>query len=512
MTFQSILFARAGDGDTQEVTEAPAFFRDLNLDQIVDSITAEWKEYNLAPFFYARLNDLDGIRYRQEVMRDLEDRVLVEEINAFAKQMRVMRQRLDQAKNLDYYKYASEKCFLGAAAIYAGAVERLSRALCAIHVNSRGLQGFREYLTAYLASTLFRNLSLQTAKLTADLAVIQYNIFLRKDGITVRHHDGETDYSQSIAQRFEKFTREASKDYWVEVYKSTGMNHIEERVLVRVAALHPETFQALDLFCAAYSSFIDETIVRFDREIQFYVAYLSHAAKFRRIGLSFSIPQLSQTSKAEGVRETFDLALAEKLLGQKSAVVLNDFYLADQERIFVVSGPNHGGKTTFARLFGQLHYLTSLGCPVPGREARLFLCDQLFTHFEREEDMTNLRGKLQDDLVRIHEILTQATPNTILVMNEVFSSTTVSDAALLSQRVMTKMSDLDLLAVWVTFLDELASFNRKTVSVVAGTAPGDPNNRTFKLERRPADGLAYALTIAQKHRVTYECLRERIKP
>ena len=510
MTFHSILFEKNHNETQKETLEQPAFFVDLNLDQVIDAITASKQDYNLKPFFYTPLRDADAIQYRHEIMRELENESLLEHIKSFAKKMIIMRRYLGLADRL-YYKYNKEGWFLEAVKAYCEVVTDLISDLSSFNLNSRGLLAFQKYLTYYAKSERFTSLLAETKKLESDLSNVKYCVIIQGGTVRVRKYDSEIDYSPEVEKTFEKFKQGAVKDYTVKLYLRSGMGSVEAQILESVAKLYPDIFLNLDNYRLKNSNYLDETINVFDREIQFYVAYLEYIEKFKQAGLKFCYPQVSNQSKEIYDYEGFDIALADKLVGENLSIVCNDFYLKDKERIFVISGPNQGGKTTFSRAFGQLHYLASIGCPVPGREAQLFLFYRLFTYFEKEEEIQNLRGKLQDDLFRIHSILDQATTNSILIMNEIFTSTTLKGGIFLSKKIIEKIMQLDALCVFVTFMDELSSLSDQTMSMVSTIVPENPALRTYKILRKPADGLSYAISIAEKHRVTYDHLKERIK-
>ena len=424
--------------------------------------------------------------------------------------MNVMRSQMALAGKL-YYVHQKRRWFLHSATTYCAAIRNLGSALCERPLGSRGLLAFRAYLVAYAASDCFSALDATVTQLNADLATVEYCVLIRDGAFSVRRYESEQDYSAEIVDTFRKFQQNAAEERPATFNEPNEMNHIEAAILEFVARLYPDIFARVEAFCAQHQDFADATLTRFDREIQFYISYTEYMALFERAGLSFCYPVLSAEHKEVVSQDAFDLALAFKLVQEPRPVVCNDFRLAGPERIIVVSGPNQGGKTTFARMFGQMHHLAGVGCPVPGRRAALFLFDRLFAHFEREENLKNLRGKLQDDLVRIHDILDRATPGSVVIMNEIFTSTTFRDAVFLARKVLDAIVELDCLCLCVTFLHEFSSLNEKTVSMVSTVVPDDPAARTYKVVRRPADGQSYALSIAEKYQVTYETLKARIR-
>ncbi|HTZ85986.1 MAG TPA: hypothetical protein VMB05_04895 [Solirubrobacteraceae bacterium] len=506
--FQSILFEPSGAA-TAEPAAQPPFFADLNLDQLVASVVADRENYHLEPLFWLALHDVAAVRYRHEVLRDLEREAIIGAVRAFAEGMREMHGRLALVEKL-YFPRQKQRLFMEAVNVYCKTVRAFAHDLGGADVNARAVRALHAYLEAYTHSERFVELEAETRALDWELAAIRYRVQILGSRVSVSEYHEEPDYSAEVEETFAKFREGAVKDYRASFHDDVEMNPVESLIYDRVARLHPQLFAEVDDYCERHTDFLEETLDRFDREVQFYLAYLEYAERLKAAGLRFSRPRVSSESKETYVEASFDLVLADKLVREGREVVCNDFYLQDPERVVVITGPNQGGKTTFARMFGQLHYLASLGLPVPGRTTQLFLPDQIFTHFEREEDITTLRGKLEDELLRIHRILEHATSDSVIIMNESFTSTTVEDALFLGARVMSDIVSLGLLAVYVTFLDELSSFSEATVSMVSTVDPDNPALRTYEILRRPADGLAYAAALAEKYGLTHDALRARI--
>lgn len=508
VAFASVLLPD-GAPAAEDAVAAPACLTDLNLDQVFDAILDGRDEYRLAPFLQRPLADVEQVAYRHEVLRDLERAPVAAAVAAFAQAMRATRSALGQARQL-HYRHERQARLLQAARRYCDGVRALADELATLELGSRGLRGLRGYLRAYTAGAPFGALAAEVAQVERALAAVRYCLEVGGSRIRVTRYEEQPDYSVEVQETFARFRQGAVNDYRVRFPARGGMDHVEAGVVERVARLHPDAFAALERFCVGHADFANATVVRFDREVQLYLAYLQFIAPLRARGLPFCYPQLDPAAKDEAVVDAFDVALAHTLADERAQVVCNDWELHGPERILVVSGPNQGGKTTFARAFGQLHHLASLGLPVPARSARLLLCDHVYTHFERVEDVELLRGKLEDELTRVHAILDAASARSVVVMNESFASTTLRDARMLGARVLEQLVERDLIGVSVTFVEELARLGAATVSMTSMVDPHDPTVRTFKVRRRAPDGRAYATVLAEQYGLTYARLRERI--
>lgn len=506
MEYKSILFPTE---EKREVIDYQEVLKDINADQIISSITGGYEEYKLDEFFLMPLSNVADAEYRHDVMRDLEKPEITQGFIMFSEKMKQSRRTFSRITSVDYDKQ-NERSFLESARLYCEAVDDLSRLFIYNEVQSSGLSDFIRFLLTYWKSQDFKNLSAQVGTLLEDLKLVHYTLLIDGSHVTVQKFCDEANFSEEIRRFFEKFRQQDKKKF---TYKTNigDMNHIDERIFSCVSKLYPEIFKKLQVFYRDNQGFYHNGILQFEQEIQFYLAYRKYMNRFLDSELSFCFPTLSTNDKQVFCEDSFDMALASKLFSEGKKVVTNGFSLSGKERIIIVTGPNQGGKTTFARMYGQLHYFASLGLPVAGKIAKLFLPDRIYTHFENKEKQVTLNGKLQDDIIRIHDILNRATSNSIIVINELFSSTTLEDAVNVAEKIIDTITQRDILCIYITFLEELSTYNENTISMVSTVSRYDRQTRTYKILRLPADGKAYALSVAQKYRLTYDDIRERVK-
>ncbi|MEM3379214.1 MAG: hypothetical protein QW397_00325 [Fervidicoccaceae archaeon] len=501
----SLLFLE--ENSLRDVAE-PGFFRDLLLDIAVNEIARD--DEDLRKLFYILLKRKEEILYRQEIFRDLENDEILSIIKNFQSKMKeILRFRKYQEEQ---YEYQREGIFIENVETYCNAITELAEGLSRVSLASEGLRKFSKFIQLYVNSPGFNELKKKAQSISKKLTSLNFSITIKGDKVIVRKYEGEMEYTNEIRIAFRKFENETeTEDVFKSWKKYPGYyNHIEANILHLLAIIYKEEFNELKLFYKNYKNFIHPMILKFFAEMNFYLSYLDYIEPLKKIGMHFSLPELVESAEEVSAENTFDVVLAKKQLEQGKRTVVNDFHFEPGKRIIVVTGPNSGGKTTFARAIGQIHALGLLGLPVPGSKVKILLADGIFTHFERIERVENLRGKLEDELMRIKNILNSITDRSVIILNEMLSSTTVYDATSIGREVLKKIIEKGSLCVFVTFIDELARMDG-VKSMVAQVDPKDPSIRTFKIVPQEPSSAAYAYALARKYGLSKEIIRARLR-
>ncbi|MCO8273832.1 hypothetical protein M1L60_24860 [Actinoplanes sp. TRM 88003] len=479
----------------------PDYFADLQLDQLVDAVVAGRERPDLVPAFRVRLTDGPTIRQRQEVVADLADPRLRAALRTFCDDRARCTRQFERADRTRHRPRA-RRTRLAAVVSYVQVINDVTDALANAAPASTGLRDWLTWLEAYRAGPDFAELAREATALRAELDEIHYTLAISGAEVTAAPFAGQDDLSAAVRATFDRFRADDVEPYRFELRAGIEMEQMDDAVLDLVVQLAPDVFDRVGRFLDAHPTVEPAVIAEVERELQFVLAWLDFIAPLQAAGLPFTRPELGQDGRLEALG-TFDVLLAHSLVAAGQQPATNDAVLGDGERMLVITGPNQGGKTTFARTVGQLYHLAALGLPVPGRAVTLHAPDAILTHFERGDRAGDLTSRLEDEVERVAGLLTRVGPRSVVVLNEMFSSTTWVDARTMNTDVLRAVLDADATAVCVTFIDELSRLDPRIVSLVA--------DRDFRVVRARADGEAHAVALAARYGLTRGQLRTRIE-
>jgi hypothetical protein len=216
-------------------------------------------------------------------------------------------------------------------------------------------------------------------------------------------------------------------------------------------------------------------------ELAFYVGCLNLQGRLAAKGepLCFPVPAPAGT-RSHRFSGLYDACLA---LHMPQKVVGNTVD-ADRKSLVIITGANQGGKSSFLRSVGLAQLMMQAGMFVPAEFFDAELCTGLFTHFKREEDATMKKGKLDEELARLSEIVDHLAPNSMLLLNESFAATNEREGSEIARQVVQALIEKNIKVFFVTHLYEFArgffDSNREDTLFLRSERRAD-GTRTFKL-------------------------------
>lgn len=299
----------------------------------------------------------------------------------------------------------------------------------------------------------------------------------------------------------------------------TGSDQLSANITKTVTAIVRKIVRDIKSTLQKYISISGFTLVSLVPEIIFYIRWAELIEKIQSKGLTLCKAEVLKTSERELFTQgIYNLKLAIKAAdGEEIDIVDNDFEFSEKGRIYIMTGPNRGGKTTFTQAVGIAFLLAQNGIYVPAKDFRFSPCDNIFTHFPADENDTVDLGRLGEESQRIAEIFNMATERSLLLFNESLATTNVAEGLYIAKDVVKAMKYVGTRTIFNTHMHELARHldtlnseaegRSRVESLVTGVENGA---RSFKVSIAPPQGVSYARDIAVKYGVTFEQIKKKI--
>ena len=250
-----------------------------------------------------------------------------------------------------------------------------------------------------------------------------------------------------------------------ERYITQELKELEHTVLTasdRAAALEYELFTALRQEVAAQAPRIQACAAA--------VAELDALCSLAEVAVRnrYCRPEVDESGVIEihGGRHP----VVEQMLSDALFVPNDTFMGATENRVAIITGPNMAGKSTYMRQVALIVLMAQMGSFVPASAARIGLVDRIFTRIGASDDLSGGRSTFMVEMSEVSEILREATPQSLLILDEIGRGTSTFDGESLAQAVLEYCADRKALGARTLF-----ATHYHELTELEGKLPGTAN-------------------------------------
>lgn len=219
---------------------------------------------------------------------------------------------------------------------------------------------------------------------------------------------GTKQYEESMAQQIEE--SEGDILYKIDYDGKRKLNDLGEII---------DRFMSQQ-FSGAIDSYMPQIngLTKLGDALQFYNGFIQYFDGLRKKEFDISLPTLlpkeERRTSIKGARNP-QLIEAEN---NGNRVIPNDIETNPDKNMYVITGPNNGGKTTYIKTVGLIQLMAQSGLPIPAISGEVSMVDGIYTHFVAPDDITKGEGRYRNELRRMKEIFEKATPYSLVLLDE----------------------------------------------------------------------------------------------